>query len=102
MDIYQLCKDAMNPDPTQFYNSTITAVATLIAGQLLLFCTCIVLIRRTAASSDITVEEHKAFIESTALDKMKAICMHGIISSKGFFSVKRFRQVFLLSLAPAR
>jgi hypothetical protein len=102
MDIYQLCKAAMNPDPTQFYNSTITAVATLIAGQMLLFCTCIVLLRRTSALSNITAEEHKAFIDSTALDKIKAICMHGIVSSKGYFSVKRFRQVFLLSLAPAR
>ncbi len=96
MDIYQLCRDQMNIDPAQFYNSSIAVIASLIAGQLLLFCACMLLLRRLATSSPATAPQ------STFLAKIKAICMHGIISSKGCFSVDQFRQVFLLVLAPAR
>ena len=102
MDIYQLCKDEMGIDATQFYNSAIVAVASLIAGQLLLFFTCILLLHRMAASAGTSVAERRAFMESSLFVKINVICLHGIMTSKGCFSVEQFRQVFLLTLAPAR
>ena len=91
----------MNIDPTQFYNSAIAAISTLIAGQLLLFCACVVLLRRVATPS-LKADVRRSFVQSSVFFKIKAICMHGILSSKGHFSVELFRQVFLLTLAPAR
>ena len=102
MDIYQLCKDEMGIDATQFYNSAIVAVASLIAGQLLLFFTYILLLHRTAASAGTSVAERRAFMKSSLFVKINVICLHGIMTSKGYFSVEQFRQVFLLTLAPAR
>ncbi len=111
MDIYQLCSDEKRATSAQFYNSAITVISVLIGSQLLLFCACLVMLRR-ASFHEIQMQEHtdnrkiltanKAWVSMNRMDKMKAICMHGIISTKGYFSVAQFRQVFLIALAPAR
>ncbi len=105
MDIYKLCKDEKLATSAQFYNSAITVISVLIACELLLFCACLVILRR--ASSDETkaderISNTEAWAKISWIDKLRAICMHGIISTKGYFSVTQFRQVFLMALAPAR
>jgi hypothetical protein len=102
MDIHKLCQDEKQISPTQFYNSAITVISILIAGELLLGCACLLLLRRSSSVSGAEGGASRQLAEINWLGKIKAICMHGIISSKGFFSAEQFRQVFLIVLAPAR
>jgi len=60
------------------------------------------LLHRMAATAGTLVAERRAFMESSLCVKINVICLHGIMTSKGYFSVEQFRQVFLLTLAPAR
>jgi hypothetical protein len=105
MDIYKLCKDEKLATSAQFYNSAITVISVLIGCELLLFCACILILRR-ASSDETKAEEHSSNTEAWSklswIEKLRAICMHGIISTKGYFSVTQFRKVFLMALAPAR
>jgi hypothetical protein len=43
-----------------------------------------------------------AFSRGKLRDKIVAICMHGILSAKGFCPAERFRQVFMIVLALSR
>jgi hypothetical protein len=106
MDIYQLCKDEKEKglaSPSQFYNSSISVISILIAGELLLGFTCLFLLRRSIpvpGSGEGGASRRLA--EINWLGKIKAVCMHGIISSKGYFSAEQFRRLFLIILVPAR
>ena len=106
MDIYQLCRDEKEKglaSPSQFYNSAITVISILIAGELLLGITCLFLLRRLLSPpAGGESNSLKRLAEVNWLGKVKAICMHGIISSKGVYSAEQFRRLFLIVLVPAR